>query len=452
MRCQSCTRRWKSLAAAGLLSIPLFLPAMTGPAPAGEPTACDYFPLPALWLVGATPDCGDVPVEPHPESQRTRLLARLGVDRWHAAGYRGHGIKIAVLDSGFRGYRTHLGGALPARVVARSFRGDHNLEAKNSQHGILCAEVLHALAPDAELLLANWEPEHPEQFLDAVRWARQQGARVLSCSLIMPSWSDGEGGGPMHKQLTRLLGPGSGPDDMLCFASAGNTAQRHWYGPFQAGSDSCHEWDKGHIDNVLTPWETEQISVEMCWQPGADYDLAVLDDFTGQDVGWSRARPGQDRCAAVVRFVPRPYHKYDVRVRFADGRPGAFHLVTLGGGLGYVTAHGSIAFPADGAEVIAVGAVDSQGRRAGYSSCGPNSRRPKPDLVAVVPFPSLWRPRPFTGTSAAAPQAAGLAALCLCRHPEWTSERVRSALQAAAEDLGKPGHDCETGYGLVHLP
>src|SRR5437660_757574 len=153
MRCQSCTRRWKILAAAGFLTVPLFLPAVPGVAPAGEPVATDYFRLPAGWALGATPDCGDLPPEPHPEAQRTRLLARLGVDRWHAAGYRGRGIKIAILDSGFRGYRTHLGAALPAQIVAHSFRGDQNLEAKNSQHGILCAEVLHALAPDAELLL-----------------------------------------------------------------------------------------------------------------------------------------------------------------------------------------------------------------------------------------------------------------------------------------------------------
>src|SRR6476646_7872421 len=91
-------------------------------------------------------------------------LARLGVDRWHAAGFRGQGVKVAVLDSGFRGYRSHLGGALPAHVLARSFRNDGDLEAKDSQHGILCGEVIHALAPGAQLLLANWEPDAPEKF------------------------------------------------------------------------------------------------------------------------------------------------------------------------------------------------------------------------------------------------------------------------------------------------
>ena len=60
--------------------------------------------------------------------------------------------------------------------------------------------------------------------------------------------------------------------------------------------------------------------------------------------------------------------------------------------------------------------------------------------------------RPFTGTSAAAPQAAGLAALVWSRHPDWTAAQVQEALRTAARDLGPAGHDFETGYGLIHLP
>src|SRR5439155_5680244 len=108
------------------------------------------------------------------------------------------------------------------------------------------------------------------------------------------------------------------------------------------------------------------------------------------------------------------------------------HLVALGGGLECVTARGSVACPADGPAVLAVGAVNHFGLRAGYSSCGPNSRWPKPDFVAPVPFASLWRSRPFSGTSAAAPQAASLAALCWSRHPDWTANQVRDALRQAA--------------------
>src|SRR5262245_63159706 len=121
-----------------------------------RPSPADL-PLKAAVVVEeATPDCDPAPVDADPAQQRRRLLSRLGVEAWHAAGNKGHGVKIALLDSGFRGYREHLGKSLPAQVTVRSFRADGDLEAKPSQHGILCGEVLHALAPDAELMLANW--------------------------------------------------------------------------------------------------------------------------------------------------------------------------------------------------------------------------------------------------------------------------------------------------------
>ncbi len=428
----------------------------------------------------ATPDSLSPPAPYAAVAQRQQILARLGVDRWHAAGFRGQGVKVAILDSGFRRYRAFLGRGLPARVTVRSFRDDGNLEARDSQHGILCAEVIHALAPAAEVLLANWEPDRPERFLAAVRWAKEQGALIVSCSLIMPSWSDGEGGGPAHETLAELLGTGERRGDVLCFASAGNTAQRHWHGSFNPDRTGHHQWRKGQVDNVVTPWGNERVSVEVygpslrgC-QPSArpaslpqagslaedsqhdraHYEILVREAATGRLVGRSSDREQRREHCAVVRFTPLPREKYKVRVR-CDGeaeREGPFHLVILGGGLSCTTSQGSIPYPADGQYVQAVGAVDVGGRRYHYSSCGPNSPLPKPDFVAEVPFPSLWRDRPFAGTSAAAPQAAALAALWWSRYPGWTGRQVTGAMRTAAVDLGPPGHDCETGYGRLALP
>ena len=171
----------------------------------------------------ATPD-SFVPADSNPQNTRQRLLDNLGVSQWHQAGFRGRGLKVAILDTGFQGYRQYLGKCLPDQITAKSFRLDGDLEARASQHGILCGEVIHSLAPDAELLFANWEPDQPESFLAAIRWARAQGARLISCSVIMPTWSDGEGHGAVHRALTSLLGAGDSPDDLLCFASAGNMA------------------------------------------------------------------------------------------------------------------------------------------------------------------------------------------------------------------------------------
>jgi subtilisin family serine protease len=385
--------------------------------------------------------------------ERQQHLERFGVPAWHTAGYRGRGVRVAILDSGFRGYRDSLGKALPVDIIVRSFRLDGNLEARDSQHGILCAEVVHALAPEAELLLANWEPGRPEQFLRAVRWAREQGARVISCSCIMPDWSDGDGGGAVHAELTRLLGTDrAGPREVLFFACAGNTAERHWCGDFRAAADGWHQWRPGREVNLLEPWGEEEVSVQLYCPAGATYEVRVYDRQTGMAVARAVTSGAPDRCVAEAAFDPQPDRTYAACVRLLSGTPGRFHLVALHSSLEYARQGSSICFPADGQEVIAVGAVTAEGKRCAYSACGPNSPRPKPDLVAPVPIPTTCRTKPFGGTSAAAPQAAALAALCWSRHGDWSAAQVRAALRAAALDLGPPGHDCETGYGLVRLP
>ena len=130
--------------------------------------------LPSGWFALPTPSCSQ-PLSPRrrptkqlPPPSGPWLLEDMGVPAWHAAGWRGQGVKVAVLDSRLPRLQGHLGEALPEQVTARSFRDDGDLEAKDSQHGILCGEVVHAVAPDADLLLANWEPERPDRFAEAV--------------------------------------------------------------------------------------------------------------------------------------------------------------------------------------------------------------------------------------------------------------------------------------------
>lgn len=402
--------------------------------------------------VQATPAHESRPWIGSPAIERRRRLLELGVARWHETGWRGQGVRIAILDSGFRGYRAHLGGALPANVRVRSFRADGDLEARNSQHGVLCAEVVHTLAPDAELLLANWEADSRQSFLDAVRWARREGASLISCSVIMPSWSDGEGGGAFDAELSALVGSGDRAGDLLFFASAGNTAQRHWAGTFRAAADGAHEWPSGETFNALTPWGDEEVTVELYAHSATRYEVEVREPGSGRPAGRPRSGLEGLHSWSSVRFRPRPDATYEVRVWLREGRPGPFHLVALGAGLGDSAPAGSVACPADCRDVVALGACDTRGEREPYSSCGVDAGCLKPDLVACVPFPSLVRQRPFSGTSAAAPQAAGLAALYWGRYPACTARQVRDALLRAAHDTGPPGPDAETGHGVVSLP
>src|SRR6202011_3040173 len=104
---------------------------------------------------------------------RGQLLEALNVRAWHEAGYRGLGLKVAVLDSGFCGFRAHLGKALPAQVKTRSFRLDGNLEAKESQHGLLCAAVIHTLAAEATCCWPTGKPSDRNS-----TWKRSAGPKA----------------------------------------------------------------------------------------------------------------------------------------------------------------------------------------------------------------------------------------------------------------------------------
>jgi subtilisin family serine protease len=380
-----------------------------------------------------------------PADPEAHPLEILGVRDWHRAGHRGKGITVAILDSGWKGWRNALGKVLPGRVLAKSFREDGDLEARDSEHGVLCAEIIHTIAPEARLLLANWEPETPRAFLAAVRWAREQGARVISCSMIMPAWSDGEGNGVTHAELARLLG-----EEAVFIASAGNTATRHWGGAFTPDRRGWHQWKPGQVENLLHPVGENGVCVELVHGTDAVYDLVVVETGSGNEVGRTRSA-GLGTRHASVRWFPQWGERYAVRLERVRGQ-GRFHLTVLGASLSLATAAGSIAFPGDGAKVLTVAAVTPQGKRLSYSSCGPVGEAPKPDFAARVPFAVRWRPAvPFGGTSAAAPQAAGLAALVWSVEPGLRASAVRQRLQQAAQSLSQEP-DTEVGHGELRLP
>ncbi len=274
----------------------------------------------------------------------------------------------------------------------------------------------------------------------------------------MPNWSDGEGGGQVHEALSEIVGAGTQADDLLFFASAGNTALRHWVGSFDPNEQGLHQWGPGRTVNLLKPWGNDRVAVELYGSTQSPCELQVFDESSGTLVGKATLQAeSTSLCGqAVLRFDPLPGRQYLVQLRCRPGSQSKsgdkFHLVALGANLEDYSPGGSIPFPGDGTSVVAVGAVDQAGKRLDYSSCGPNSNRPKPDFVGLIPFPCSSRQRPFAGTSAAAPQGAALAAICWSRHPDWTPDQIRAALQNAALDLYTPGHDCETGYGLIRLP
>ena len=119
----------------------------------------------------------------------------------------------------------------------------------------------------------------------------------------------------------------------------------------------------------------------------------------------------------------------------------------------------SIVSPPDGEHVIAVGAVDSVGNIAYFSSNGPTSDgRMKPEVVAMGVDVYAAASYSFTldtagysyvsGTSFSGPLTAGVCALILSVHPELTPDEVKEALKMTANKKDSPNNIY--GWGLVN--
>ena len=116
---------------------------------------------------------------------------------------------------------------------------------------------------------------------------------------------------------------------------------------------------------------------------------------------------------------------------------------------------GRITPPADGFDVLAVGAVDRDGQVLPFSSQGPTfDGRIKPDLVAmgasVTSINSTARggfSSNHLGTSAAAPLAAGIVALLMEAFPLATARDIVHTLRSTASQAKTP--DNIAGYGII---
>ena len=117
---------------------------------------------------------------------------------------------------------------------------------------------------------------------------------------------------------------------------------------------------------------------------------------------------------------------------------------------------GRITPPADGFDVLTIGAVDRDGQVLPFSSRGPTfDGRVKPDLMAmgegVTSIDSTTREgflNNYVGTSSATPLAAGVVALLIEAYPLATVQDIVNVLRRTASQSGKPNNIA--GYGIIH--
>lgn len=395
-------------------------------------------------------------------------VAETGADLWQAvASYRsGENAKVCILDLGFSGYSALLGTDLPDSVTARSFRSDSDISI--TDHGTVCAEVVHDMAPDAELFLVNFgtELEHHQ----AVDWIINQEVDVISCSVGWFNIGAGDGTGPICEDVEKAYDSG-----IIWVNAAGNNAETHWEGAFRDPDDDtwCNFEAPGDPENeffgfnvvsgttyrIYLNWDDWGIwnGTDYTWSEGNDYDLFLYDSG-----GFYLASSNNDQTIGAepeeaVEYTATYTGLCFIRIyKFETIRDCTMELFFWGLdaiATQYQVSSGSLAIPSDSPYVVTVGAtLWTDDSYESYSSQGPTSDgRVKPDLCAPVGITTATRgANAFDGTSAATPHVAGAFALLKGKTP-FTLDQINEILEARALDLGTSGKDNRFGHGRLNL-
>jgi subtilisin family serine protease len=105
-------------------------------------------------------------------------------------------------------------------------------------------------------------------------------------------------------------------------------------------------------------------------------------------------------------------------------------------------------YPAADENVIAVTAIDANDRPVPQANQGPHIALAAPGVSVLEPAANAGY-QLNTGTSVAAAQVNGVAALIIERKPDIDFAALEKILFSTAKDLGPKGRDSQFGFGLV---
>lgn len=194
---------------------------------------------------------------------------------------------------------------------------------------------------------------------------------------------------------------------------------------------------------------TENLFEEDCWTAGAEYADSCGADIISSSLGYTLFDDSAHS------------HSYEQLNGKTTRVALAANIATQKGILVINSAGNSankpwhfIGSPADADSIITVGAINTEGAYATFSSQGPTAdNRIKPDLVAVGEDTYIatldGAIEPANGTSFAAPVISGLAACLWQMYPNKTNMEIRNAILKSCSKFSSP--DNLTGYGIPDL-
>ena len=401
------------------------------------------------------------PYRPHSQETISEGVSRIGALANHSAGVEGQGVKVGIIDSGFKG-ADQLGPDMPARsrLGGHDFTGE-GLYAGENIHGTGCAEVVHDVAPEAELYL--YKVGDLLDLENAKDHAMLDGIDVISHSqgFLTDGFGDGRG-------FSCDIVNDAADNGILWVVVAGNSGKSHYSGLW-SDKDS-NDWHNFALGEELLTFEAEEgsvVRVNLIWDDWPityqNYDLYLYFINSSGDLeevakSTNIQDSGGDPVERIDDYTVKESGIYGIAVRSLGAQPKRMRVWSTHDFINYSDAKNSITSPADAREAMSVGAIHhgqwNSGILATYSSRGPTTDgRIKPELVAPTGVSTAsYGPDGFWGTSAAAPHVAGAAALIKSANPSYSRRQLWNALVAATVDIGPRGRDNDSGYGKLVLP
>jgi subtilisin family serine protease len=395
-----------------------------------------------LWGPPAAPDLGSgLPQGDWLPTSGPSGAALVGATPWHEAGVTGRGVKVAIVDIGFDGYRSRLGSELPAEIATASFRRDGAVET-GSSHGTAAAEIVHDVAPGAELHLVAFDFD----LWSVIDYLIAEDIDVVSFSIGYLS-GPFDGTSPIARAVQWALDEG-----IVWVTAAGNYARRHW-GGFPADGDGDGWLDVAPGERIdrftVTPGGTFDLHVS--WLGDADLELCLFEDEEPLTCTTDVRGPGDRPTEKLEWRNPGGTRRtYGFGVRVVRGTARRVDVFAAGtSDLQFFQTEGSVLVPGDVVGAVTVGAVpwwDPTSPTA-TSSRGPTADgRPKPDVVG--PAGVTTSVGVLHGTSAATPHVAGITALLLQAYPATAPGAVPDLIRDRARSFGDSD---DVGAGLAQV-
>ena len=436
------------------------------------------------------------------------LLADVARSRF---GVDGTGLRIGIISDSFNvqgGYAFDVSsGVLPAGIEVLkeglSYTQDDDAADAGTDEGRAMAQLVHAIAPGATLLFAS-SGEGPADFADSIEQLAAAGCQIIVDDITeggVPWFADG-----IVAQATNAAVRDAG---VAYFTSAGNFGRNSYESDFEAVAGDTladlpeelrgipdillHDFDPGPgvdvFQQVTIPDGTTELQFQIQWdQPwGAnesDVDLFIYaaDGVTLLErLEGNHQLGGNPAITASLPIVPGIDTVQLVMANTGGVVPTFVKYVTFHTRLQAEYAPGSstIVGHANSATAAAIGAADyfatppygpSPATLASYSSWGgtpilfdvDGNRLATSEVRAQPRFTAPSNSNTsffgtdvnldglpnFSGTSAAAPQAAAVAALMRQLAPSLTPDDVYGILGATAAEM-LPGFSFGSGVGLL---